>query len=421
MQYNKIKRNIVFIRHQHLIGASVVIGFFSALLAVSLKHITEHYEAIMFGQAMNNKILVFILPLAGLSLIYVLRYYLFKNKENKGIREVFDSTTSNTKLPSYKIPSHFINGLLTVSTGGSTGVEVSTVVSTAAIGSLTHSKKNFLRQYRTEFICAGVTAGVTALFGSPFAGLFFAYEVISKKATRLLLITNGIAAITAFLFITLLQEEPLFTINVSTWHLYAMPWFLLLGMLAGINSVYLTKCVLFFKQQFSALRSNYKILAGAVAISTLILLLPQLYGDGYHAIKHSLATANTVQFTAVFGLTTAGILLLKPIITSITLAAGGDGGVFAPSLFAGAFLGLFTAVFLNTFFDAGVIPLNFMAIGMAAMLSASIHAPFTALFLVCALINSYALFIPILIVCMVSKYTAKLLCPYNVYTYKKAS
>ena len=72
---------------------------------------------------------------------------------------------------------------------------------------------------------------------------------------------------------------------------------------------------------------------------------------------------------------------------------------------------------LNTFFDAQVIPVNFIIIGMAAVLSASIHAPFTALFLVCAIVNDYTLFFPILCICFISKYTAKMLYPYTVYTY----
>jgi CIC family chloride channel protein len=61
-----------------------------------------------------------------------------------------------------------------------------------------------------------------------------------------------------------------------------------------------------------------------------------------------------------------------------------------------------------------------MVIGMAAVLSASIHAPFTALFLVCGLINDYALFFPILAVCLISKYTAKLIYPFTVYTFAAA-
>jgi len=75
------------------------------------------------------------------------------------------------------------------------------------------------------------------------------------------------------------------------------------------------------------------------------------------------------------------------------------------------------ALILNRYFDANVIPINFIIIGMAAVLSASIHAPFTAIFLVCGLTNDYTLFLPILMVCLISKYTAKFIYPFTVYSY----
>jgi CIC family chloride channel protein len=34
------------------------------------------------------------------------------------------------------------------------------------------------------------------------------------------------------------------------------------------------------------------------------------------------------------------LAVLKPVATSLTLGAGGSGGVFAPSLFTGAMLGV---------------------------------------------------------------------------------
>jgi CIC family chloride channel protein len=61
-----------------------------------------------------------------------------------------------------------------------------------------------------------------------------------------------------------------------------------------------------------------------------------------------------------------------------------------------------------------------MVIGMAAVLSASIHAPFTALFLVCGMTNDYTLFLPILAVCLIAKFTSKLIFPFTVYTYAPA-
>lgn len=412
-----LKEKYAFTKYQKLIVVSLVIGFLAALLAISLKRTTEYYEEILFHQSQHSSIYLIVFPFFGLSLIYILRQYLFKKKENKGIKEVFESTRTGKNLPSYKIPSHFVNGLITVIFGGSTGIEVSTVVSTAAIGSLAQEKEKIFKKYKTELICAGITAGITALFCSPFAGLLFAYEVVSKKANKVFLITNILAAIIAFTFVLVLKEKPLFAMNITQWHLHAMPYFILLGVLCGLNSIYLTKCVFFFKAQFSKFSNHYyKILLGAAIISIILFVFPQLYGDGYHAMKSSILTANTLSLTLPHVMVLVGVLLLKPIITSITLSAGGDGGVFAPSLFIGAFLGLFLAVFLNTYFDAGVIPINFMVIGMAAMLSASIHAPFTALFLVCGLINDYTLFVPILIISLIAKYSAKAIYPYTVYT-----
>ena len=415
----QIKKNHQFIKFRKLVIVSVLIGFLSAFLGISLKKITEYYEEIFFHEVSVNPVFYIIFPVFGLSVIYFLRQYLFKKKENKGIKEVFESTKSSSKnLPSYKIPSHFINGLLTVIFGGSTGIEVSTVVATATIGSVAQQKENVFRQYKTELICAGVAAGVTALFSSPIAGILFALEVISRKVTRAFIISNVIAVSIAFGLLTILKEEPLFAVSITTWHLKAIPYFILLGILAGINSVYLTRCVLFFKSQFGKIDTHYyKIILGSAVLSISLFVFPQLYGEGYHAIKGIFAESSELPLTITLAFTFVGILLLKPIVTSITLASGGDGGVFAPSLFIGAFLGLLLASILNTFFHADVIPVNFMIIGMAAVLSASIHAPFTAIFLVCGLTNDYTLFFPILVVCLISKYTAKMIYPHTVYTY----
>lgn len=414
----KIITTSQFQEFQKLVFVSVLIGFLASFLAVSLKKITEHYQDVFFLKATQLNFLYFLFPLFGLTIIYFLRKYMFKNKENKGIKEIFECTESpNKNLPVYKIPSHFINGFFTVIFGGSTGIEVSTVVSSATIGSVAQQKGNFLKEYKTELICAGIAAGITALFCSPIAGILFSIEVISRKVNRTLLFTNFIAVFVASLLVYVLDEPTLFLIKVSTWHFHAIPYFVILGVLAGINSVFLTKSVLFFKSRFLKIEKNqHKVLVGTIIIGCAILLLPILYGDSYHGVKEILSHPNSI-FSLKFFLSIFGILLLKPVITAITLASGGDGGVFAPSLVIGAFLGFFVATFLNTFFNANVLPINFIIIGMAALLSASIHAPFTALFLVCSIVNDYTLFVPILLVCLISKYTAKYIFPHTVYSY----
>jgi len=422
MSFTILRKYFNIILFQKLIVASLLISILSSFLAISLKHITEYLEHSFLLKATKQSFLMFVFPVIGLSVIYFMRQYLFKKKENKGIKEIFDATKSKGKsLPIYKIPSHFINGLFTVAFGGSTGIEVSTVVSTAAIGAATHKKENQFRNYKTELICAGITAGITILFNSPIAGILFSMEVIAKKKNKIFFISNIIALLVAYALLLILEEQPLFSISTTSWNYYAIPYFILLGILAGYNSVLLTKSVLFFKKQFSKFENEFhKILIGSLIISSLLFILPQLYGDGYHAMK-SLFTMDKPTISVTFFVTFLGILVLKPVITSATLASGGDGGVFAPSLFIGAFLGLFLATILNTYFQLNVIPVNFMILGMAAVLSASLHAPYTSLFLVCGMINDYTLFFPLLMVCFIAKYTSKFVFPYTVYTFSTSA
>ena len=405
-----------------LIIASMIVGVFCTLLGDTLKFLPENYEMQFYNLAQQYGILFFVLPAIGLSAIHFLRQYLFSKKENRGIVEIYDSIkTRHNELPVYKIPSHYFNGLLTVIFGGSTGIEVSTVVASASIGSATQSKTKIHPVYRKALIGAGVAAAVTVLFGSPVAGALFALEVILKKISRVYLVSISVSVITVWLFTFLFDTTPMISIRVGDWHYYALPYFILLGILSGLNSVYLTRSVLFFKSKFSQISgAATKIFLGSVIIGVCLFLFPQLYGDGYHAMKELFVTPDSATLSNTFILIVLGILVLKPVVTATTLASGGDGGVFAPSLFIGAFLGLLVAFLLNSFFHMDVIPVNFMVVGMAAVLSASLHAPFTAVFLVCGLVGEYTLIIPILTACVVSKVTATMVIPYTVYSYASA-
>ena len=410
-----IKRtNLLYLQ---LFFAAILIGLLCALLFFSLKKITELMESVFFNTSSGNPILSILFPIVGLSIIYLLRIYLFRKKENKGIREVIEVLKiKGEKLPFYKIPSHYINGFITIIFGGSTGIEVSSVVGAATIGSVVNNKTGILKKYQAELICAGSAAAITTLFNSPLAGIFFAYEVLYKKRTRSLFILTTISALIAWLFNYLIHEEPLFNIPIHTWHTYAIPYFILLGILAGLNSVYLTKIVIHFKNLFANVSPKYlAVLSGATVIGIIIYFFPAIYGEGYLYIN-KLPTFDTGNREALL-LRLLLILMIKPVATSLTLASGGDGGVFAPSLFIGAFLGFLLAFVLNTYFDAQVIPSNFIIIGMAAMLCASIQAPITSIFLVCGVAGNYILIVPLLIACLIARITCHLVYPFTVYNY----
>src|SRR4051812_21816742 len=97
MNHTAIKKNRNRIKVRKLIIASVLIGFLSAFLALALKRLTEYYESIFLQKADNSLVFFLVFPILGLSVIYLLRDYLFNKKPNKGITEIFESTKSKNK------------------------------------------------------------------------------------------------------------------------------------------------------------------------------------------------------------------------------------------------------------------------------------------------------------------------------------
>ena len=413
MERKKIQRQYYF----RLIITAAFIALISSFLAFSLKKITEFFQEHIFEYANDGKSWLFIfLPTIGITTIYFLRKYLFKNRKNKGIAEIYKTVDQRKDhLPFFKIPSHYINGFFTVIFGGSTGVEVSTVVATATVGNSFYERNFSANLYKLELVGAGVCAGVAVLFGSPIAGFLFAFEVIARKFNKTLLMSFLASALVSWGFLYLFPSKPFFSFSVKEWHWIALPFMLVLSLLSGILSAYFTVLVIRIKSFFAGISSNFiRVNLGALFVGLMIFVFPFLYGDSYHSLSEAITKPES--FSILFFLT---LVLLKPIASSLTLGAGGDGGVFAPSIVAGAFLGVGFALFCNKFFETNLIYLNFALIGAAATLSTSIYAPLTALFLVCNLApNGFELGFPVLLVCYLSKiFTQKFILPYNVYTY----
>ncbi|CAI8896854.1 MULTISPECIES: chloride channel protein [unclassified Chryseobacterium] len=405
-------------RHHYfrLILISIIISICASFLGYSLKLITEYFQKLIFHFAEEENTLIFIfLPTIGITAIYFLRKYFFLNRKNKGITEIYKTLDQRKNhLPLFKIPSHYFNGFLTVIFGGSTGIEVSTVVATATLGNTIYEKHFSANIYKLELISAGVVAGVSILFGSPIAGWLFAMEVIARKFNKTLFISCTASATISAIFLCFIKSEPLLSFEITGWKWTALPFFVILSLLGGVLSVYFTVLVIKIKDFFSGISNNFlRVNLGALIVGGLIFCFPFLYGDSYHSLSEILNHPKSYSFLFLLFL-----ILLKPLASALTLGAGGDGGVFAPSIVAGAFLGLTFALFCNTFFGTSLIYVNFVLVGAAATLSASIYAPLTALFLVCNLApNGYVLFFPVLLGCWASQNLARRIIPYNVYSY----
>jgi CIC family chloride channel protein len=115
----------------------------------------------------------------------------------------------------------------------------------------------------------------------------------------------------------------------------------------------------------------------------------------------------------------SGIIILKPVASSLTISAGGSGGVFAPSLFLGGVTGFLYSLLVNTFAGGTIIdPANFTLVGMCGVMSGVLHAPLTAIFLIAEITSGYSLFVPLMIVSAISFYTIIYYEKFSIYTKK---
>ncbi|MBK7883358.1 MAG: chloride channel protein [Chitinophagaceae bacterium] len=312
--------------------------------------------------------------------------------------------------------SHVITSGITVGTGGSAGLESPIVATSAAIGS------NFAQTYhlnyrdRTLMLACGVAGGIAAAFNAPITGVLFVLEVLLLDVSIGSFIPLIIAAASgALLSKIILKEGILLSFGLqSPFNYNNVPFYILLGILAGFVSLYYAKIFVRLEHRMLKIKSIYKrAITGGLLLSLLILIFPTLFGEGYESIK-SLANmqpekifSNSILHTVfenkvaiLLGVTI--IMLLKVVATALTLGSGGNGGNFAPSLFVGAYLGFSYSSVLQLLGFTKVPSSNYTIVAMAGILSGVFYAPLTAIFLIAEITGGYELMIPLMIVSAIS-------------------
>lgn len=418
-----------------LVISSILVGLVAGLAAVLLK-VFVHYIQISLQEsesAQNRNLLFFIFPLIGI-LLTVLYVQIFRNgKLGRGISNILLSISKKqSQVAPDKMHSHIVSSGITVGFGGSAGLEAPIVVTGSAIGSNIAKLLKLKTNERTLLLASGAAAGISAVFNSPIAGVIFAMEVLLAEFTIPAFIPLLIASATAAVVSNVLYSEKLFFLITKGWNVEALPFYIMLGLVTGMLSVYITRTTLKVEGLLNKWNEPYKkAITGGIVLGIMIFFFPPLYGEGYITIKQLLdgnyekVLANSFIYDyvghdwAILGFVGV-IILIKIIATSITIGSGGNGGIFAPSLFTGALIGFFFSYGVNiTGLSLLTIP-NFIVVGMAGVLSGVVHAPLTAIFLIAEVTGGYALFVPLMIVSALSYFIARYLEPYTVYTKKLA-
>jgi len=211
-------------------------------------------------------------------------------------------------------------------------------------------------------------------------------------------------------------------------------FYVFLGVASSIASIYFSKVYFNIGAFFKKIKNPYyKLLIGGSLLGVIVYFIPPLFGEGFTTINSILkGNVQTVISNNVFNFTTEnvwiiislliGLILFKIIASSLTFGAGGVGGVFAPTLFTGSVTGYVFALIVNSsnLFSHHLSHTNFAMVGMAGLMAGVLHAPLTAIFLIAEITGGYELFIPLMIVSLISFIITKKYIPHNIYAHDLA-
>lgn len=416
-------------RSQFLILSGILVGLAAGMAGVILKVLVHYiHYFITYKVHFNTQIIFYALfPFLGIVITTLVVIWFFKGQSRKGISVILYEIAQNSSLiPPVKMYSQIIQSAITVGLGGSAGLESPIAVTGAAIGS------NYARTYklgykeRTLLLAAGATSGIAAAFNAPIAGVMFAFEILLTGVVFSDFIPLILAAVCGSLLSKIiLQEEVLFHFESrQAFNYYNVPFYIFLGLLCALYARYYIVISQKIEHFIAGLKWSVlrKAITGGLVVSVLCVLMPPLFGEGYQSVKllaggHSESIIQHSFFRYIppqswmILLFTGCICLLKVFATAFTIHSGGNGGNFAPSLFAGGFLGYFFAMLCTQLGFDNVPVTNLVIVGMAGVMSGVMYAPLTAIFLIAESSSGYDLFIPLMIVSTMSFLLAKWFSP----------
>ena len=307
---------------------------------------------------------------------------------------------------------------LCIGTGGSVGREGPIVQIGSALGSTVGRIARVPESRLRILVACGAAGGISATFNAPIAGVFFALELILRdfeaESFGVVVLASfvadiiGRAAFGSHPFLAL----PGFELRSP----YEYPLYVGLGIVAAVAGIAFIK-VLYGAEDIAdrLWRGKPEWLrpaAGGVLLGLVLLAVPQLYGVGYPPLEKAIGGSYTVKFLLL-------LLVGKIIATSLTIAIGGSGGVFAPSLFMGAMLGSAYGAGVHALLPTITAPAGtYGLVGMGAVFAGAARAPITAVIIIFELTGDYRIILPLMFAIALSAGISNLLSDDTIYTLK---
>ncbi|MEA2603281.1 MAG: chloride channel protein family [Acidobacteriota bacterium] len=320
--------------------------------------------------------------------------------------------------------------VVTVGSGGSLGREGPMIRLGAMISSWMGQRLELPPHRLKILVGCGAAAGLAATYNIPIGGTLFAMEVVlgnfALEIFGPIVVSSVIATLIAR---SLVGNAPLYATPDYT---LANGWEMLLyaglGIVGAVASVVFMVGVswggLAFKRlgELRLLPRPFQPVVGMTLLGVIGLWVPYVLGRGYGTIN--LTLAGKLPIPARLGLKPElvillllGIALMKLVATALTRGSGGAGGMFTPSLAFGALVGSAFGTWAHWAFPHTASPYGaYAAVGMAAVMAGTSHAPISAILILFEFTGNYDLILPVMVAAIIASTLSRRLRPLSIYT-----
>ena len=411
--------------HVFLFINAIIIGIGAGFGAAGFRYLIFLFQHLFYGPFDNYlwriteipwyyKLLV---PTAAGILLGPLIYY-FRELKGHGVPEVMNAVVlKGGRLPPRAVVLKALASALSIASGGSVGREGPIVMIGSSMGSAVGQLYNTSTQRMRTFVACGAAGAIAATFNAPIAGVIFSIEIIMGEFA----IEHFSPIVVSSVIATAISHQltgniPSFII--PTYELVSVVElgnYAVLGLAAALVALLYTNVLYKTEDLFERLPIPLYLhpALGGICIGTMGIFYPQVFGVGYETIDMVLS-GQQVAWLFLLSLT-----VVKILATSITLGAGGSGGIFAPSLFIGATLGGAMGHLFQALLPTMTAPIGAYAlVGMGAMVAGTTHGPLTAILIIFEMTHDYKIILPLMIACIISTVVARAIQIDSIYTLK---
>ena len=306
------------------------------------------------------------------------------------------------------LPAKFAGGFLCMLGGLSLGREGPSIQLGAMAGQgISRALGRGKREEKFLMTC-GASAGLSAAFHAPLAGMMFAVEEIHKTFSIPILLPVMTASVTAdYIASHILGLDPVFRFQITEYLPQNYYWLLiLLGILVGVSGVFYNWGMLKAQELYRKIpfmKETGRLLIAFLTAGVLGIVMPWVLGSGSGLI------VSLTQGEMVLGMVVL-TLVMKFLFSAVSLGSGAPGGIFFPLLILGALIGAVFAMAGVEFFGlAPVYVNNFVLLGMTGFFTAIVRAPLTGIILLFEMSGSISQMLSLSIVSVTAYIVATLM------------